>query len=284
MSDLGSVLDAILARTRERVAAEQDRRPLGFGHPAVKGAPVVRPFAEAIARPGRDNVIAEHKRRSPSRGAIREDLLPADVARLYESAGAAAISVLTDEAFFGGRVAHLVEVRAASGVPVLRKDFVLDPWQVWEARAAGADAVLLLVAALTDAELAGLLAVVREAGMDALVEVHDRGELDRALAAGARIVGVNNRDLKTLAVSLDTALALAPAIPDDVVAVAESGIRTGADLVRLRDAGFDAFLVGEHLMSAPDPGQALRELVAGASRPPGPDGGTRSPDADGGTR
>jgi indole-3-glycerol phosphate synthase len=275
VSDRGSVLDAILARTRERVAAEQDRRPLGFAHAAVVAAPAARPFAEEISRAGRVNVIAEHKRRSPSRGAIREDLLPADVARRYEAAGAAAISVLTDEAFFGGRMAHLVEVRAASGVPVLRKDFVLDPWQVWEARAAGADAVLLIVAALTDAELAGLLAVVREAGMDALVEVHDRGELDRALAAGARIVGVNNRDLKTLAVSLDTALALAPSIPDGVVAVAESGIRTGADLARLRDAGFDAFLVGEHLMSAPDPGQALRELVAGSAGPPARDGGTR---------
>jgi indole-3-glycerol phosphate synthase len=232
----------------------------------VRAAPAVRPFAEAIARPGRVNVIAEHKRRSPSRGAIREDLLPADVARRYEAAGAAAISVLTDEAFFGGRLAHLEDVRAASRLPVLRKDFVLDPWQVWEARAAGADAVLLIVAALTDLELGGLLSVAREAGMDALVEVHDRGELDRALAAGARVVGVNNRDLKTLAVSLDTALALGPVIPDDVVAVAESGLRTGADLARLRGAGFDAFLVGEHLMSAPDPGEALRALIAGAER------------------
>ena len=260
-----SVLDAILARTRERVTAEQERRPLGFSHPAVTQAPPVRPFAEAIARAGRVNVIAEHKRRSPSRGAIREDLLPADVARRYESAGAVAISVLTDEPFFGGRMAHLEEVREATGLPVLRKDFVLDPWQVWEARAAGADAVLLIVAALTDAELRGLLGDAREAGLDALVEVHDRGKLDGALSAGARIVGVNNRDLKTLAVSLDTAVALAPAIPDDVVAVAESGIRTGAHLRRLRDAGFDAFLVGEHLMSAPDPGEALERLLEAAS-------------------
>ena len=263
--DPASVLDAILARTRERVAAEQERRPLGFSHPAVTQAPPVRPFAEAIARAGRVNVIAEHKRRSPSRGAIREDLLPADVARGYERAGAAAISVLTVEPIFGGRSAHLEEVRAATGLPVLRKDFVLDPWQVWEARAAGADAVLLIVAALTDAELRSLLEVAREAGLDALVEVHDRGELDRALAAGARIVGVNNRDLRTLAVSLDTAVALAPAIPDDVVAVAESGIRTGTHLRRLRDAGFDAFLVGEHLMAAPDPGEALERLLEEAS-------------------
>ena len=260
-----SVLDAILARTRERVAAERGRRPLGASHPAVAQAPPVCPFGEALVRPGRANVIAEHKRRSPSRGAIRENLLPADVARGYEAAGAAAISVLTDEPFFGGRMAHLEEVRRATALPVLRKDFVLDPWQVWEARAAGADAVLLIVAALTDAELRSLLDVAREAGLDALVEVHDRSELDRALVAGSRIVGVNNRDLKTLAVSLETALSLAPAIPDHVVAVAESGIRTSADIVRLRDAGFDAFLVGERLMAAPDPGKALRRLLEGAS-------------------
>jgi len=262
---MSSVLDAILARTRERLAADRMRLPLGPSHPAVRGAPPVRPFAAALARPGRVNVIAEHKRRSPSRGAIREDLAPADVARRYETGGAAALSVLTDGPFFGGRMEHLVEARAACSLPVLRKDFVLDPWQVWEARAAGADAVLLIVAALGDAELRGLLAVAGEAGMGALVEVHDRGELGRALAAGSRIVGVNNRDLRTLTVSLDTSLALAPAIPDDVVAVAESGIRTGADVRRLREAGFDAFLVGEHLMAAPDPGEALFRLLEEAA-------------------
>jgi len=260
-----TVLDAILARTRERVEAERGRRPLGASHPAVAQASPVRPFGEALVRPGRVNVIAEHKRRSPSRGVIREDLVPSDVARGYEAAGAAAISVLTDEPFFGGRVAHLEEVRRATALPVLRKDFVLDPWQVWEARVAGADAVLLIVAALTEAELRSLLGVVREARLDALVEVHDRSELDRALAAGSRIVGVNNRDLKTLNVSLQTALSLAPAIPDDVVAVAESGIRSSADLVRLREAGFDAFLVGERLMAAPDPGEALKRLLEEAS-------------------
>jgi len=259
------VLEAILVKTRERVAVERSRRPLDASHPAVRRAPPARPFAAALARAGRTNVIAEHKRRSPSRGAIREDLRPADVARAYESAGAAALSVLTDEAFFGGRLEHLEEARAATALPALRKDFVLDPWQVWEARAAGADAVLLIVAALADADLAGLLAATRQAGVDALVEVHDREELDRALTAGARVVGVNSRDLRTLTVSLDTALALAPAIPDDVVAVAESGIRTGADVRRLRDAGFDAFLVGEQLMASPDPGEALRRLLEEAA-------------------
>ena len=261
----GGVLDAILARTRERVAVERARVPLGPSHAAVREAPPVRPFAPALARPGRVNVIAEHKRRSPSRGAIREDLAPADVARAYEAKGAAAISVLTDEPFFGGRMEHLVEARAACALPVLRKDFVVDPWQVWEARAAGADAVLLIVAALSDDGIRDLLAVAGEAGVDALVEVHDAGELHRALAAGSRIVGVNNRDLRTLAVSIETSLGLAPAIPDGVVAVAESGIRTGADVRRLREAGFDAFLVGEHLMAAPDPGEALSRLLEEAA-------------------
>jgi indole-3-glycerol phosphate synthase len=207
------------------------------------------------------NIIAEHKRRSPSRGAIREDLAPAEVARSYEAAGASALSVLTDGPFFGGRLEHLVEARAATGLPVLRKDFVVDPWQVWETRAAGADAVLLIVAALGDDELKTLLAASGEAGFDALVEVHDQGELDRALSAGAQVVGVNNRNLKTMEVSLDTGLSLSSAIPNGVVKVAESGIRTGDDVRRLRAAGFDAVLVGERLMVAPDPGLALRSLI-----------------------
>jgi indole-3-glycerol phosphate synthase len=257
----GSVLDAILARTRERVAHERSRRSLEQVKAAAERASGGRDFAAALAGREGIRVVAEHKRRSPSRGTIREDLAPAEVARRYEAAGAAAVSVLTDEPFFGGSLAHLTEARAATTVPVLRKDFVVDPWQVWEARAAGADAVLLIVAGLGDAELAGLLAVAREAGLDALVEVHDRRELDRALAAGAGVLGVNNRDLRTLRVSLETSLALADAIPDEVLAVAESGIRDGADIRRLRDAGFDAFLVGEHLMASPDPGEALRRLL-----------------------
>jgi indole-3-glycerol phosphate synthase len=259
------VLDTILARTRETVARQKARRPLDGRHPDVTGAPRVRPFAASLARPGVMRVIAEHKRRSPSRGAIREDLEPADVARRYAAAGAAALSVLTDEPFFGGRLSHLSEARAATELPALRKDFVVDPWQIAEARVAGADAVLLIVAALSDDELGRLLGEARALGMDALVEVHDGAELERALAAGALLVGVNNRDLRTLAVSLETSLALAARIPDDVVAVAESGIKTGGDLRRLRDAGFDACLVGEHLMTAPDPGAALRQLLEEAS-------------------
>jgi len=256
-----SILDTIVARTRERVAQESALCPVEELQAFAELAPRPRSLADALARSGQINVIAEHKRRSPSRGAIREDLEPADVARGYEKAGAAALSVLTDEPFFGGRIEHLVAARTATSLPVLRKDFVVDAWQVWEARAASADAVLLIVAALEDDDLGGLITLAGEAGLDALVEVHDRGELDRALAVGARIVGVNNRNLKTLEVSLDTALSLASAIPDDVVAVAESGIRTADDIRRLRESGFAGFLIGERLMSAPDPGAALRSLL-----------------------
>jgi indole-3-glycerol phosphate synthase len=260
-----SVLDTILARTRERVARESRRQPLSDLEALAATVPPPRPFAPTLARRDRVNVIAEHKRRSPSRGAIREDLRPADVAQAYQAAGAAALSVLTDEPFFGGRLEHLVAARAATSLPVLRKDFVMDPWQVWEARAAGADAVLLIVAALDDGALRALLDETARAGLEALVEVHDRAELDRALRAGAHVVGVNNRNLKTMEVSLDTALSLAPALPTEVVAIAESGIRSGDDVRRLRQAGFSAFLIGETLMGAPDPGAALRSLLEASS-------------------
>jgi len=256
-----AILDQIVSRTRERVSERRRVRPFDEVRARVANAPPRRPFAAALSRPGRVNVVAEYKRRSPSRGPIREDLAPAQVARAYERGGAIALSVLTDEDFFGGRLEHLEEARSATALPALRKDFVIDAYQVWEARSAGADALLLIVAVLRDQELRALLDEAAASGLEALVEVHDQEELDRAIAAGARVVGVNNRDLKTLAVSLATATSLAPRIPDEVVAVAESGIKTGADVRRLREAGYDAFLVGEHLMSAGDPGAALRALV-----------------------
>ena len=264
--ETGSVLDAILARTRERVAAEQGRRPLDASHPAVRQAPPVRPFGEALVRPGRLSVIAEHKRRSPSRGTIREDLAPADVARGYEKAGAAAISVLTDEPFFGGRMAHLEEVRGATALPVLRKDFVLDPWQVWEARAAGADAVLLIVAALTDAELA-VSPRRRARGRPRHPRRGARPLRARPRARG----GVADRRRQQPR-------------PEDAHRVARDGPRRSRrpspttwwrwrraasarapTSRRLREAGFDAFLVGERLMAAPDPGEALKRLLEEAS-------------------
>ena len=265
--DPASVLDAILARTRERVAAEQERRPLGVSHPAVTAGAPGAPVRRGPGPPGpgeRDRGAQAALPLARARSA-RTSCPPTWRAATRPPAPRRSRSSPTSRSSAGAwRTSR--RCGRATALPVLRKDFVLDPWQVWEARAAGADAVLLIVAALTDAELRALLGVAREAGLDALVEVHDRAELDRALAAGSRIVGVNNRDLKTLAVSLETALALAPAIPDDVVAVAESGIRTGADLRRLRDAGFDAFLVGERLMSRARPGRGAEAAPGGASR------------------
>lgn len=259
-----SVLGEIVARTRLRVRERRRELPLDR---ILSTAPTPgrrRPFGTAVSRPGRVNVIAEFKRRSPSRGTIRADLHPVQVAQAYEIAGAAAVSVLTEEEYFGGTVDDLQQARSATLLPALRKDFIVDAYQIWESWIAGTDAVLLIVAVLSDAELKTLLVTAAETHLDALVEVHDSEELARALDAGARIVGVNNRDLATMNVSLDVSLGLGPAIPDDVIAVAESGIRSGAEIRRLRDSGFDAFLVGEHLMLAPDPGAALEQLLADA--------------------
>jgi indole-3-glycerol phosphate synthase len=265
MGELG-VLGEIVARTRERLRERQALVPLEQLLASAPAAPR-RAFGHVLTR-AQVNVIAEFKRRSPSRGIIREDLEPDDVAVSYEAAGAAALSVLTDQDFFGGSPDDLLRARSATLLPVLRKDFIVDPYQIWEAAALGADAVLLIVAALADAELGVLLETAAGAGLEALVEVHDREELARALARGAGIVGVNSRDLKTMAVSLDTALELAPAIPDDVVAVAESGIKSGGDVKRLRAAGYDAFLVGEHLMRTGDPGVGLAALLRDSQERP----------------
>jgi indole-3-glycerol phosphate synthase len=262
MGELG-VLGKIVARTRERVREQKAALPLDQLMASTNQGLSHRAFGHALSRVS-VNVIAEFKRRSPSRGTIREDLAPDDLAVTYEAAGAAALSVLTDPDFFGGSAEDLRRARASTLLPVLRKDFVVDPYQVWEAATLGADAVLLIVAALSDQELGSLSETAAGAGLETLVEVHDREELDRALGIGSLIVGVNNRNLKTMAVDLKTSLDLVAAIPDSVVAVAESGIATGADVRRLRAAGFDAFLVGEHLMRAPDPGLALATLLRDA--------------------
>ena len=264
MGELGA-LGEILARTRERVRERKAALPLDQLLGSGPAALTHRAFGHSISRVS-VNVIAEFKRRSPSKGTIREDLTPDDLAVAYEAAGAAALSVLTDADSFGGSLEDLARARAATLLPVLRKDFVVDPYQVWEAASLGADAVLLIVAALTDPELRSLSEAAAGAGLETLVEVHDRAELDRALAVGSLIVGVNNRNLKTMVVDLQTSLDLVGAIPDHVIAVAESGITTGADVRRLLKAGFDAFLVGEHLMRAPDPGLALRALLLDASK------------------
>jgi indole-3-glycerol phosphate synthase len=261
------VLEELVAATRATLGMRARVRPLAALQAESGARAERRPFAAALARPGRVNVIAEFKRRSPSRGVIRDGLAPGDAARAYQEAGAAALSVLTEDAHFGGRLEDLAEARSATRLPVLRKDFVVDPYQVWEAAAAGADAVLLIAAILTDAELGLLLSTAEQAGLAALVEVHDAAELRRALDAGAGLLGVNNRDLKTMRVRLETALELAPLLPAGVPAIAESGIRSAADVRRLRAAGYAAFLIGEHLMQSPEPGRALAALIRDAETP-----------------
>jgi len=256
----GTVLDRILEARRAAIAHRKKTVPetaLRFG---VKHGKPVRDFGAALARNSL-NIIAELKKASPSRGLIRAEFDPVALAKGFEAVGAAALSVLTEEEFFQGDLKYMRDARAATGVPVLRKDFIIDPWQVWEARATDADSFLLIVAGLSDALLAELLALGRELGMEPLVEVHTLEDLARALAAGARIVGVNNRDLRTLEVRAETSQELIEAIPDECIAVCESGLRSHEDLVRLRAAGFDAFLIGEHLMAQPDPAVALRALL-----------------------
>jgi indole-3-glycerol phosphate synthase len=209
--------------------------------------------------------IAEFKRRSPSAGWIREGADVTTIARAYVDAGAAALSVLTDEPFFGGRLSDLEAARATVGVPLLRKDFVVDPYQIVEARAAGADAILLIVAALEDAQLAALAAEAERVGVDVLVETHDEAEIERALRVGAKLIGINHRDLRTFKMDMTLAERMRARIPDDCVVVAESGLRTADDVARMRRAGIDAILVGESLMRTAEPGAGLRALLAGAT-------------------
>lgn len=256
----GTVLDRIIEARRAAIAHRKKSVPemaLRFG---VKHSKPVRDFAAALTQDSL-NVISELKKASPSRGLIRVDFDPVALAKGFEAAGAAALSVLTEEEYFQGELKYMRDARAAVGIPVLRKDFIVDPWQVWEARATDADSFLLIVAGLDDPMLGELLALGRELGMEALVEVHTREELQRALAVRARIIGVNNRNLRTLEVRVETSMELIKEIPEDCIAVCESGLRTHEDLLRFQAAGFDAFLIGEHLMAQPDPGMALRELL-----------------------
>ena len=220
----------------------------------------------ALGRPDRFNVIAECKRRSPSRGMLRADYDAASIARRYAAGGAAAISVLTEPTFFDGALEHLQAVRGVVDLPLLRKDFIISEYQLLETRAVGADAVLLIVAALPQKALTSLVERAAELGLDALVEVHDVDELSRALDAGARVIGVNNRNLRTLAVDVQTSETLIARIPRDIVAVSESGLRTADDLLRLRELGYRGFLMGERFMVERDPGAALGALL-GACMP-----------------
>ena len=260
------ILARIVAVKHEEVEAARRRRSLAALRAEAEDAGDgrgARGFARALrdrVAAGRPAVIAEIKKASPSKGLLREPFDPPAIAASYAAHGAACLSVLTDERFFKGSLDDLRAARAACALPVLRKDFVVDPWQVYEARAHGADCMLLIVAALDDARLAEFEAIAHALSMDVLVEVHDAAELDRALALKTPLVGVNNRNLRSFEVSLDTTLALLPRIPGDRMVVTESGILGPADVTRMRQAGVNAFLVGEAFMRAPDPGEALATL------------------------
>jgi indole-3-glycerol phosphate synthase len=262
---VATYLDDILAAHRARAAA--DGRPFERVVEQARRAAPVRDFARALRRTDRGiAVIAEIKRRSPSKGALAPDLVPGLLAKQYADGGAAALSVLTDEDHFGGSAADLVEARSSVDLPVLRKDFTVSALDVADARFMGADAVLLIVAALDDAELRDLHTLATgDLGLAALVEAHDEREVERAVEAGATIIGVNQRDLVTFEVDTDRATRVAATIPDSVIKVAESGIRDAGDAKRLAEAGYDAILVGEHLVTTTDPALAVRQLVAACS-------------------
>jgi indole-3-glycerol phosphate synthase len=259
-ANTNTALDRILEARRASVDHRKRVLPETALKYGAKTAPPVRDFAAALSRDA-FNIVAELKPASPSRGIIRDPFDAIELAKSLEAGRAAALSVLTEEDFFHGSLKNLRDARKNVALPILRKDFIFDPWQVWESRANDADSFLLIVAALRDIQLSELLALGRELGMEPLVEVHTGEELHRALTAGARIVGVNNRDLKTLTVQMETAFQLIPEIPDDCIAVCESGLSSHDDLAKLRDAGFDAFLIGEHLMLSSDPGAALGQLL-----------------------
>jgi indole-3-glycerol phosphate synthase len=263
------VLDEILAGVREDVAAREAEVPLDqIKRMAAEAPPALDGYA-ALRAPG-VGVIAEVKRSSPSKGQLAEIPDPAELASEYAAGGARCVSVLTEHRWFGGSLADLTAVRAAVGVPVLRKDFVVSSYQVHEARAHGADLVLLIVAALEQNTLSGLLDRIESLGMTALVEVHDEEETDRALAAGAKVIGINARDLRTLEVDRSVFERIAPGLPNSVVKIAESGVRGPHDLIRYASAGADAVLVGEGLVTQKSPREAVAELVTAGSHPATP--------------
>lgn len=253
-----TVLEQIIVRKRAELVA--DRALVKEEELERRKKPSRRGFRSSLQKKA-PAIISEIKKASPSAGLIADNYKPSEIARSYERAGAACLSVLTDKQFFQGSLDHLTEARASCGLPVLRKDFTLDRYHLLQASAAGADCVLLIVAALTDPELIDLLKQAGEFELDVLVEVHDEAELDRALAIDANLIGVNNRNLKTMEVSLETSMRLAPLIPDNVVRVSESGIRSADDVKRLSEVGYSAFLVGETLMKQSDPGGALAKLL-----------------------
>ncbi|MBA3264109.1 MAG: indole-3-glycerol phosphate synthase TrpC [Thermoleophilaceae bacterium] len=253
-------LDELVGATREALHRRKRERPLPELEREAGAVPEGRPFAEALSHPG-TSLIAEHKRRSPSAGTIREGASCAEIVRAYERGGAAALSVLTEEAHFGGSLADLREARGATELPVLRKDFTIDPYQLYEAKAAGADAVLLVVGAMTERELAGLHREAHALDLDAIVEIYDEDELDRALEVDADVLGINNRDLENFSVDIQRTFDLLADVPAGKVVVSESGIHSREQIEELEQVGVDAVLIGEALMRASDPEAAVRELT-----------------------
>lgn len=271
MSSSPDLLATIVAATERIIEVRREREPLAaLEARAALASPNGAAFARGLGASGRVNVIAECKRRSPSKGVLATRYDPVAIAKLYEEGGAAAVSVLTEPTFFDGSLDHLRSVRDAVRLPLIRKDFTVDEYQLFEARAAGADAILLIVAALEQGTLVRLQAKAYELGLAALVEVHNEEELARAVDAGARIVGVNNRNLRTLNVDVEASYRLAAGLPKDVIGVSESGLKSRDEVERLTTAGYKAFLVGERFMTDPDPAGAIRHLMgAGTSNRPG---------------
>ena len=260
---MSDILDKIVAVKHQEVAAAQKRKPLEIVRADAESRVLTRDFVGALRAKiaaGLPAVIAEVKKASPSKGVLRAEFIPADIAQSYAEHGAACLSVLTDVQFFQGNVDYLKQARASCQLPVLRKDFMVDAYQIFESRAMGADAVLLIASCLDDAQMADFEAIARSLDMAVLVEVHDQAELERALRLKTPLMGINNRNLKTFEVSLDTTLALRTLVPADRILVTESGIQTRDDVLRLGAAGVSAFLVGEAFMRAPEPGEALSAL------------------------
>ena len=275
MNATADLLQTIVEATRRITRVRREREPLAtLERRAEAMSPDGAGFEAQLGAPDRVNVIAECKQRSPSKGMLAVSYDPAAIARLYEQGGAAAISVLTEPTFFDGSLDHLASVNAAVSVPLLRKDFIVDEYQLLEARASGADAALLIVAALEQADLVRLQTAAWDMGLAALVEVHDDVELTRAIDSGARVIGVNNRNLRTLQVDVDASHRLAAKLPRHVIGVSESGLKSRADLEQLASAGYRAFLIGERFMTDPDPAGALRTLIG--SRIPDPGSRTRA--------
>lgn len=262
---MSDILDKIVAVKREEVAAALAKKSLAMVRADAESRVLTRDFEGALRAKiaaGQAAVIAEIKKASPSKGVLRQEFIPADIAQSYAEHGAACLSVLTDKQFFQGSVDFLKQARASCDLPVLRKDFLIDVYQVYEARVMGADAILLIAACLDDTQMAEMEAVARSLDMAVLVEVHDRAELDRALKLKTKLVGINNRNLKTFEVSLQTTLDMLPAVPADRLLVTESGILSVDDVKRMREAHVNAFLVGEAFMRANEPGEALAKLFA----------------------